>query len=78
MLKITVNYNKQEVTYSYSVGQVFPEVNGKLLRLELNGNELAKLSQQKEIPICAIDNSYLVWHGRNAGRILNLLREIFE
>jgi hypothetical protein len=78
MIKIVANHNKQEVTYSYSAGQTFPQVAGKLLRLEINGHELLRLSQQKEIPISAIDTSYLVWHGRNAGRILNLLREVFE
>ena len=76
MLKIFTNHNKQDVTYSYTVGQTFPNVEGKLLRIELNGNELLRLLQEKEIPICAIDTSYLIWHDRNAGRILNLLREI--
>jgi hypothetical protein len=78
MLKIFVNHNKQDITYSCSLGQVFPKVNGKLLRLELNGNELAKFAQLNEIPVCAIDNSYLIWHGRYAGRTLQLLREMFE
>jgi hypothetical protein len=76
MLKIFCNHNKQDVTYSYTVGQAFPDIQGKLLRLELSGNELAKLLQQKEIPLCAIDTSYLIWHDKNARHILKLLREI--
>lgn len=76
MLKIVTNHNRQDVTYSYTAGQSFPEIEGKLLRVEVSGNELSKLLQQKEIPICAIDNSYLVWHDKHAGHILKLLREI--
>ena len=76
MLKIVTNHNKQDVTYSFTIGQEFPEVQGKLLRVELNGQELQKLIKEKEIPICAIDNSYLIWHGKQAGGILKILREI--
>lgn len=76
MLKIVVNHNKQDITYSYTLGQTFPNVEGKLLRLELSGAELAKLLETKEIPLCAIDTSYLIWHERNAGHILKLLREV--
>lgn len=77
MLKIFTNHNKQDITHSYSLGQVFPDIQGKLLRIELSGSELQKLVQEKEIPICAIDNSYLVWHGKNAGHILKMLRELY-
>jgi hypothetical protein len=76
MLKIVTNHNKQDITYSYTVGQVFPDIQGKLLRIELSGNELARLVKEKEIPLCAIDTSYLVWQGKNAGHILKMLREI--
>lgn len=76
MLKIFTNHKKQDVTYSYTSGQVFPTIEGKLLRLELSGNELARLLQEKEIPICAIDTCYLIWHNKNAGHILKILREI--
>ena len=78
MLKIFTNHNKQDVTYSYTVGQTFLDIQGKLLRVEINGNELQKLIREKEIPICAIDNSYLIWHGRQAGSVLKLLKEIFD
>jgi hypothetical protein len=78
MLKIFANVNRQDVTYSWSFGQVLPQVDGKLLRLEASGNELLRISGKKEIPVAAIDTSCIIWHGRNAGRILNLLREITD
>jgi len=76
MLKIITNHNKQDVTYTYTLGQVFPDVQGKLMQVELSGKELARLVQEKEIPICAIDTSCLVWHGRHASHVLKILREI--
>lgn len=76
MLKIVANHNKQDITYSYTLGQTFPDIQGKLLQVELSGKELAKLVQEKEIPLCAIDTSCLVWHGKQAGGILKILREI--
>jgi len=78
MLKIVTNHNKEDITYYYGLGLVFPDIQGKLLRVELSGRELAKLVEEKEIPICAIDTSCLVWHGKSAGSILKLLREIFN
>lgn len=78
MLKITCNHNKQDVTYTYTLGQTFPDVQGKLLQVELSGKELARLVQEKEIPLCAIDTSHLVWQGKHAGGVLKLLREIFN
>lgn len=77
MVKIFANVDRRDVVYSCSLGQQLPTVNGKLLRLEINGNELLKLSQLKEIPINSIDSAYCIWHGRNAGRILKLLRDVF-
>lgn len=78
MLKIVTNHNKQDVHYSYILGQNFPDIKGKLVQLELNGKELVKLFKQKEIPISSIDSSYLIWHGKAAGRILKLLKEIWN
>ncbi len=78
MLKIVTNHNKQDITYAYSIGQTFPEIQGKLLQIELSGKELARLVQEKEIPICAIDSSQLIWHGKSAGSVLKMLREIFN
>lgn len=77
MLKIFVNHERQDITYSFSMGQTFPEVKGKLLRIEMNGKELAKLMEVREIPVCLADNSYLAWDGKQAGSILKVLREIF-
>jgi hypothetical protein len=76
LLKIYTNHNKQDVTYSYTVGQIFPDIQGKLLRIEISGNELLRLNKEKEIPICAIDTVCLIWHDRNAGRIVKILREV--
>lgn len=75
MLKIKTNHNKQDVTYSYTIGQTFPDVQGKLIQIELSGKELARFVREKEIPICAIDSSQLIWHGKNAGHVLKILRE---
>lgn len=77
MLSIYTEHNKQPITYTYTAGQNFPDIKGKLLRLELSGKELIRLTQVKDIPINAIDNSHLIWYGRFAGGILKLLREIY-
>lgn len=77
MLKIVTSHNKQDVTYSFTVGQTFPEVKGKLISVEVSGKELVKLMEKKEIPICSPTNSFLIWHGRRAGSILQTLRETF-
>lgn len=78
MLKIITNHNKQDVHYSYTLGQNFPDIKGKLIQLELSGKELVKLLELKEIPLSSIDSSYLIWHGKTAGSILKLLREIYD
>lgn len=78
MLKIVTNHNRQDVIYTYTIGQTFPDIQGKLLQVELSGKELARLVQEKEIPICAIDSSQLIWHGKSAGSVLKMLREIFH
>ena len=78
MLKIVANHNKQDITYTYTCGQTFPNVEGKLLRVEVSGKELSKLMVKKEIPLCAVETSYLVWQGKRAGAILKTLRELFE
>jgi hypothetical protein len=76
MLKIITNHNKQDVVYSFTLGQNFPNIEGKLLRVELSGAELSKFIQKKEIPICDVDSSYLIWHDGAAGGVLKILREI--
>ena len=78
MVRIVVNHNKQDITHTFTMGQTFPDVQGKLLSVEVSGKELSKLMEKKEIPICAADSSYLVWHGKPAGSILKMLRELFE
>ncbi len=78
MLKIVCNHNKQDITYSFTVGQTFPDINGKLISVEISGKELSKLMEKKEIPLCSVDNSSLIWHGKQAGSILKVLREIFN
>lgn len=77
MLKIVCNHEKQDITYSYTLGQAFPDVKGKLLRVEMNGKELDKLREVKEIPLCD-DSVYLVWNGKQAGHIIKLFREALE
>lgn len=76
MLKITVNHNKEDITHTYTLGQTFPDVQGKLIQIELSGKELIKLLEVKEIPICSISACYLIWYGKPAGSILKILKEI--
>lgn len=76
MVKIFANHNRQDITYSYTIGQTFPNVEGKLLRIEISGSELSKLMEKKEIPICSVDSSCLIWHGKQAGGVLKILREL--
>ncbi len=77
MLKITVSINKQKSTLSFSVGQTFPEVQGKLLSVEASGKELTRLLEKREIPVVFGDNTSVTWHGAPAGRALRDLRELF-
>lgn len=78
MIKIVASHQKQNVTHSFTVGQAFPDVKGKLISVEVSGKELAKLMEKKEIPLCSVDTSFLMWHGRRAGSILQTLRETFS
>ena len=78
MLKIVANHNKRDITYSFTLGQTFPAVEGKLISVEVSGKELSKLMEKKEIPLCSVDNSNLIWHGKAAGSILKSLREILS
>ncbi len=77
MIKIYCNHNKQNITYSFTLGQSFPILQGKLLRIEINGNELLKLTEVKEIPLQSTDNTYLIWHDKHASKILNILKDLF-
>lgn len=75
MIKVVANVNRQDVTYSYSLGSV-PAIEGKLVSVEVSGKELLRLVETREIPLRSVDNTSLTWHGRHAGRILKALREV--
>lgn len=77
MIRIVANHNKQDVVYSYTIGQTFPKVEGKLLSVEVSGKELSGLLDKKEIPLCSPDSSWLIWFGKQAGSILKMLKEIY-
>ena len=78
MLKIITNHNKQEVSYSFKIGQKFPDIEGKLISIELSGKELQELLEVREVPVCEIDTAHIVWQGKHAGSALKLLREVFQ
>lgn len=78
MLKIYTNHNKQDVVYSFKFGGTFPEIEGKLLKVEANGNELEELLVFKGIPVSTASTSYLVWEGKFAGSILKTFRELLN
>lgn len=76
MLKITSNHNKKDINYSFTLGQSFPKVEGKLLAIEVNGHELSKLLEVYQIPLFSISNPYIMWNGKFAGRILKTFQEL--
>jgi len=78
MLKIYVNVNKQDVTLTYSVGQQFPKVEGRLIQVEASGKELAAFLAKSETPVNVVDGMALTWSGKGAGRALRAMREIFD
>lgn len=82
MVKIVINVNRQDVVLSYTVGQTFPDVKGKLISVEVSGKELQRLQEkrsldEKEIPLNLPDTACLTWHGSHAGRVLRDLKELF-
>ena len=78
MLRIYVNVRKQDVTLCFSVGQQFPKVEGRLISVEASGKELAAFLAKTETPVNVNDGMTLSWHGKNAGRALRTMRELFE
>ena len=76
MIKIVANVKRQLQTYSWALGQTLPTIEGKLVSVEVNGRDLARLVETLEIPLCSTENTSLTWHGRHAGRILRTLREM--
>lgn len=75
---MVVNVNKRDIVLSFSIGQAFPKVDGKLISVEVSGRELTKLLEVREISVSAIDNAFIAWHGKHAGRILKELRQLFD
>ena len=55
-----------------------PQIEGKLISIEVSGKELNKLQEKREIPVSSIDNASLTWQGPWAGRVLKELRELFD
>jgi hypothetical protein len=74
MLKIITSHNKQDVTYTFTIGQNFPQIEGKLLSVELSGKELEKFLEVREVPVNEMKCA--TWCNEYAGRVLKLLREI--
>lgn len=77
MVKIVTNVSRQDVTQSFTAGQTFPKVEGKLISIEVSGKELTLLQTKVEIPLSVVDNVSIMWHGKHAGHVLKLLRELF-
>lgn len=83
MIKIVVNVNRQDVTLTFTVGQAFPRVEGKLVSVEVSGRELQRLQERrlqddKELPLNLPDTACLTWHSPHAGRVLRELKELFD
>jgi hypothetical protein len=78
MLRIIVNINRQDIVQTYTAGQSWPTLNGKLVSVEASGKELQRLQEVQEIPINAIDSASITWRGRHAGHILRTFKEIFD
>ena len=78
MLRIYVNVNRQDVTLSFSVGQQFPKVEGRLISVEASGKELATFLAKSETPVNVTEGMVLSWHGKFAGRALQTMRELFD
>lgn len=76
MIRIVTNVKCQDVVHSCSLDVSFPVIEGKLISVEVNGKELRRLAAAQELPLCSVDNISLTWHGRYAGRIVKVLREL--
>ena len=78
MLKISVNVNKQDVALTYSAGQQFPKVDGRLISVEASGKELSAFLAKSETPVFQLDGMTITWRGKHAGRALRTMRELFD
>lgn len=78
MLRILTNVGRQDVVLTYSSGQRFPKVEGRLVAVEAGGRELHELLTRQELPVVPNDGMVISWHGKHAGRALRALRELFD
>jgi len=78
VIRIYININRQDVALSFSIGQQFPRVEGRLISVEASGKELAAFLAKNETPVNVTDGMVLSWHGKNAGRALRTMRVLFE
>lgn len=78
MLKIHVNVNRQDIVLSYSTGQQFPKVEGRLSCVEISGKELQAFLVRNGTPVVSNDGMVISWHGKHAGRALRSMRELFD
>jgi hypothetical protein len=78
MLVIYTENHRKPISHSFTLGQIFPTIQGKLLKVELSGKELLKYSEAIELPICYSPIMTLVWHPPHVGRLVKSLREIFK
>ncbi len=78
MIRIYVNINRQDVALSFSIGQRFPKVEGRLISVEASGKELVAFLAKNETPVNVTDGMVLSWHGKSVGRALRTMRELFE
>ncbi len=78
MLRIFTNVDRQDVVLTYSSGQRFPKVEGRLVSVEVGGRELHELLTHGELPVVPNDGMVISWHGKHARRALCRLREVFD
>jgi len=78
MLKISVNVNRQDAVLTYSAGQQFPKVEGRLISVEASGKELEAFLVRAEIPVNITAGMAITFHGKAAGRALRTMRELFD
>ena len=78
MLKVHVNANRQDVVLSYTMGQQFPKVEGRLVSVEVSGKELASFLEKNAVPLVHNVGMVIAWHGKHAGRALHRLRAVFD
>lgn len=78
MIRIFTNVNRQDVVLTYSSGQRFPKIEGKLVSVEASGRELNEFLSKHETPVVPNEGMVIAWHGRHARRALRTMRELFD